>query len=278
MEANAYSSPFDTPIALQEYLEKEELLNNVPLGIYNRLKTNPECFKNYQLIVASDESGITGYAHHTPPHPLCIAQSSVKAIQKIGDLISEEKLEISGIQGKKSLVEELLNHKPELKQKITGNDIQGCYKLTKVIPTTHNPGMMRVATPADAPIVGEWRNGFDRDVEYPQLDPKELKLWLDDRIANECIHILEVGGAPVASAIAGRTMLHGRTIGFVYTPPEQRGKGYASQLVANLSQKILDEGFKYVCLFTQMSNPTSNKIYQNIGYEWIEEFVHYKLK
>jgi predicted GNAT family acetyltransferase len=54
-------------------------------------------------------------------------------------------------------------------------------------------------------------------------------------------------------------------VGAVYTPVNQRKKGYASSLVHFLSQFILDNG-KKAGLFTNASNPTSNKIYQKIGY------------
>ena len=55
-------------------------------------------------------------------------------------------------------------------------------------------------------------------------------------------------------------------INFVYTPPEKRGKGYASAVVADLSQQILDSGKEFSALFTNLANPTSNNIYQKIGY------------
>jgi predicted GNAT family acetyltransferase len=57
------------------------------------------------------------------------------------------------------------------------------------------------------------------------------------------------------------------SIGPVYTPPEFRKKGYASALVARLSQKNLDAGYQKCVLLTDLKNPTSNKIYQEIGYK-----------
>ena len=54
-------------------------------------------------------------------------------------------------------------------------------------------------------------------------------------------------------------------VGPVYTPPEQRRKGYASAAVAEVSQRFLDAGAR-VCLYTDQANPTSNGIYQALGY------------
>jgi predicted GNAT family acetyltransferase len=52
----------------------------------------------------------------------------------------------------------------------------------------------------------------------------------------------------------------------VYTPPECRGKGYGSAVTAAASQWALDAGAENVLLFTDLANPTSNSIYQRIGY------------
>ena len=64
---------------------------------------------------------------------------------------------------------------------------------------------------------------------------------------------------------------HGIRIGPVYTPPELRGHGYASNLVAGVTQRQLDAGRDYVFLFTDLANPTSNKIYQDIGYQPVND-------
>ena len=69
------------------------------------------------------------------------------------------------------------------------------------------------------------------------------------------------------------TSPNGARVGPVYTPPERRGRGYASALVAALSQQQLDEGRAYCVLYTDLGNATSNSIYQNVGYEFIEEVV-----
>jgi uncharacterized protein len=68
---------------------------------------------------------------------------------------------------------------------------------------------------------------------------------------------------------------NGIRISPVYTPPEHRRKGYAISCVATLSQMLLDKGNKYCFLFTDLANPTSNSIYQKIGYQPICDFSNY---
>ena len=79
-------------------------------------------------------------------------------------------------------------------------------------------------------------------------------------------------------AVAKRRLPHGGSIGGVYTPKEHRGHGYASACVAALSQRQLDAGKQFCCLFADLANPTSNGIYQKIGYVPVADSVQYKFE
>jgi predicted GNAT family acetyltransferase len=73
--------------------------------------------------------------------------------------------------------------------------------------------------------------------------------------------------------VAGPTP-NGIRINAVYTPPEFRRRGYASACVAEVSQRMLDSGRKFCFLFTDLANPTSNKIYKAIGYRHVADGQH----
>jgi uncharacterized protein len=83
---------------------------------------------------------------------------------------------------------------------------------------------------------------------------RRIYLWEDD---DEVVSLVGAGGATP----------HGIRIGPVYTPPERRGRGYGSSLTAAAASDQLDRGRRFVFLFTDLANPTSNKIYRAIGYE-----------
>jgi predicted GNAT family acetyltransferase len=87
------------------------------------------------------------------------------------------------------------------------------------------------------------------------------------------IYLLRDGRRMVSMASLTRKVKDGQVISFIYTPPEDRGRGYAAELTASLSRYCLEKGSKFCCLFTQMNNPTSNKIYQKVGYRWVDEFL-----
>ena len=80
-------------------------------------------------------------------------------------------------------------------------------------------------------------------------------------------------GALVSFVSGTRSTPRGRTINNVYTPPAQRGKGYASAAVAAFSAKLLADGYDFCTLFTDLSNPISNHIYQAIGYRPVCDFT-----
>ncbi|BAZ13807.1 GCN5-related N-acetyltransferase [Calothrix sp. NIES-4071] len=72
---------------------------------------------------------------------------------------------------------------------------------------------------------------------------------------------------PVSLACRTRVTPNGVGISIVYTPEQYRRKGYASACVAALSEHFINQGYKYCFLFTDLANPTSNHIYQAIGYQ-----------
>ena len=73
-------------------------------------------------------------------------------------------------------------------------------------------------------------------------------------------------GIPVSMAGYTREMQTVVGVAYVYTPPYERGKGYATSIVAQLSQLAINKGYKKCVLYTDLANPTSNSIYQKIGY------------
>src|ERR1051325_2553337 len=72
---------------------------------------------------------------------------------------------------------------------------------------------------------------------------------------------------PVSMCAWAGPTARGVRVNMVYTPPDLRRRGYASAAVSALTKKLLDSGRRFVFLYTDLSNPTSNKIYQQMGYE-----------
>jgi uncharacterized protein len=129
-------------------------------------------------------------------------------------------------------------------------------------------GEMRICTTGDRAIVAEFMAGFF--AEIGESFNEDISARADRMIAAGQAFVW-VNPEPVAIAGCGSPTPSGVRIGPVYTPPEHRGRGYASNLVAHVSQHALDSGRKYCFLFTDLANPVSNSIYQKIGYSPVSD-------
>jgi predicted GNAT family acetyltransferase len=126
-------------------------------------------------------------------------------------------------------------------------------------------GQLRRATEADRELLINWFRKFGFEAlgdSDPRTDERRVDGFLNN---NRGIYLWHAQQA-VSMAGYNRSTPNGICISAVYTPPQHRRKGYASACVAALSQLLLDRGRKYCFLFTDLSNLTSNHIYQAIGY------------
>jgi predicted GNAT family acetyltransferase len=156
---------------------------------------------------------------------------------------------------------------------------QGIYVLEHLEPPPAAPGTARVATAADRELVLRWWMAFADEVLHeggPGRDTAEATI--DYRLSSRGagIAVWEDGGEPVSTAGWGGATPNGIRVGPVYTPPELRGRGYATALTAELSQRLLDGrlfdgGRRFCFLYTDLANPTSNAIYERIGYRRVAE-------
>jgi len=148
---------------------------------------------------------------------------------------------------------------------------QRVHRLETVVHPNYPPGEVRPATESDLDLVREWACGFQRDCFH---EPPDERTYADaeKRVADRTLFLWD-DGTPRAMAARNRPTPSGECISYVYTPPEQRNHGYASAVVARLSQTILDEGKAFCTLFTDLGNPTSNSIYRKIGYIGVADYL-----
>ena len=141
------------------------------------------------------------------------------------------------------------------------------YVLTDVNPEISITGKLRLSRKEDMAFLPYWKEGFQHDCfshpAVPKSDPEPYHYLIN----TGRLYIMENDGIPVSMAMINREMQNVCGVSNVYTPPYFRGKGYASSCVAELSRIILKKGYKSCVLYTDLDNPTSNSIYQKIGYK-----------
>jgi uncharacterized protein len=140
------------------------------------------------------------------------------------------------------------------------------FELHTLQPPRDPGGEYREARDEDAAILVPWTVAFWEDIDEP-LDEDAAVATVARLTGQRDFAVWERGGALVSMAAVVRRTARSSTIAFVYTPPELRGRGYASAVVAALTQRELDAGAQWCSLFTDLANPTSNHIYQALGYE-----------
>lgn len=259
-----------------DFLEKEEAVNSLLLGLTMANSARPNDDSLYLDITRDDEPLFT--AIKTKGRNL-IVYGDISSLPSYAplllDYLQKEGIELPGIIGPKKLALQL----GEAMKHSYGWDFelgfrQMVYRLEQVDYNPERNGQIRQADLHDIEKIAQWMHWFcieamDEDDEKgawenarKKIQDGEVYLWRDPReVSMTCI---------------ARPTNNGISINYVYTPKEQRGKGYGTKLVAELSALMLAKGYQFCTLFTDLDNPTSNNIYQKIGYKPIREFRYVK--
>jgi len=142
---------------------------------------------------------------------------------------------------------------------------QRIYQCTKVNNYSKCLGEISLANYQDVDILQNWALDFYQDID-PNTTLKEARESVVDKINRGTLYKLVVNNQIVSMTARARSINKTETIGFVYTPLEQRRKGYASLIVETITKEIHKDG-KVATLYTDLDNPTSNSIYIKIGYK-----------
>jgi GNAT superfamily N-acetyltransferase len=252
----------------EDWLLRFEAEHNLLLGIAPRLTAGSGPF---YLATVEEADQVAGCAFRTPPYKLGLTRMPLAAIPQLVDDVATVYDAIPAVLGPEpeasSFAEQWsTRHGTAVHQGMK----QRIYQLERVtFPTQPPRGAMRVAQEDDAELLSEWLPAFN--VEVSGIAPHHTE-YMHQRIAEGAL-VLWVDGEPRSLAgISGRTP-NGARVGYVYTPPQWRGRGYASACVAQLSQRELDAGRRFCFLYTDLSNPTSNQTYQRLGYQPVCDVV-----
>ncbi|MFX0030600.1 MAG: GNAT family N-acetyltransferase [Candidatus Hermodarchaeota archaeon] len=263
------------------FLLKKEVENSLQISILNALKINMERYGKEPPILCTvsinDEIKLVSF--RTPPYNQVLSYTDeLKTIDILIDTLGKTTTEIPGVLGFKEGAKrfnQLWCKKNKIKSKISLNE--RLYKLEKVAPNTLGNKNFIKATDIYENIILQWAREFLLEAlpdRTPEMNKRSLEHNKED-IDEGRIFLLFDNDVPVSMARKAGKSPNGNAINLVYTPPHLRGKGYATECVAKLSKLLLEEGNKYCFLFTDLSNPTSNSIYQKIGYRPIMDVDEY---
>ena len=260
-------------------LEPDEARHNLGFGICSTLIDSPRAYPEFHLWTVEADGRVVGAALQTPPHNVWLARPCRDgAIEALARELDARGLELPGVTAAEPEVDEFADEWERLRglrRRLV--HAQGIYKVSAVRMPAGVPGRLRDATPADRPLLLEWWHRFVTEALHDGGPETDVEAAVDRRLESRAAGVvLWEDDGPTSFAAYGGETPHGVRIGPVYTPPERRRRGYGSALTAALSQRLLDEGRTHCFLYTDLANPTSNRIYRSIGYELVCDSAMYE--
>ncbi|MGC5361754.1 GNAT family N-acetyltransferase [Streptomyces sp. DT24] len=212
---------------------------------------------------------VAGAFAHTPPHhlqlgpmPDSIARTLVRDCLSGGPAVI-------GVGGGARTVRSVADEWAATGGSWSVHREQRCYQLGDLVWAQPRPaGAARTAEAADVPLVARWFAEFAEAIGEGGTD---VRAQADDRVASGRVVLWEADGAPVSMAGFSSVVAGQGRLAPVYTPPELRGRGYAGAATCAASEALRAAGAERVLLFTDLANPTSNALYQRLGYRPVED-------
>jgi predicted GNAT family acetyltransferase len=252
-----------------DFLAAREAEHNLVLGLSSRLEHMPRLYgEPAYLAVIEDDGEVVAAALRTPPHNLVLSEiDRPGAVELFAADVRLAYDALPGVLGPKeqtrqfvAVWEEATGAKGRLERE------QRAFRAESVDPPEGVAGNMRSYEDGDFDLAVRWMDAFvDEALGHPEPETSAEFVERRKHDPDGGLVVWEDGETVCMAGFGGRTP-NGIRIGPVYTPPEHRRRGYGSALTAALTRQLLGEGRRFCFLFTDLANPTSNRIYQQIGY------------
>jgi GNAT superfamily N-acetyltransferase len=226
--------------------------------------------------VVEDDGVAVGVSMLVPPWPVYVGPMPVGAATLVAETVDGLVASVAGFNGEQEAVREAAARWQRLRPEVavTGSRGMRLFRLG-VLTSPDVPGAARPATDADLDLLRGWYLAFAADADAPTHDVEQsIRFRLDGQGG---FVLWEDGGDPVAFAGYSPVVAGVARIGPVYTPPEHRRRGYGAAVTAAASQAARADSPAEVVLFTDLGNPTSNKIYTQIGYRPVRDYLEVEL-
>ncbi|MEV0212522.1 GNAT family N-acetyltransferase [Micromonospora sp. NPDC050695] len=260
------------------WLRSEPVLHNVLLTLVaDRLSGDVPLSGDEWFVRVVDDGATVGAAVCTPPRGPLLGAVPVAAARTLAGYVVRAAPPLAEVHGPVPAVAEFARRYAE-RAGLTAvpGTAQRIFQLNAVRPPVGVPGHARAAAATDRDPLVAWAAEFAAETTpgAPQVD---LSGQVDARLPHgDRIWLWEDAGAPVSMAWLSRPVAGVARVSGVYTPPRQRGRGFASGCVAHASRHALHAGATTCALYTDLANPTSNHIYQSLGYRPVAQVAQWR--
>ena len=264
--------------AADEYLAADPLRCTVLLNVADRVRRQgPFAFDDVQPARfgwwrAEVGGTVAGAFVHTPPFRPSLGPMPDAAARALALKWLSGGTAVAGVMGATAAARALASEWTARDGRWSVFRKQRLYRLEELLlPPMDEDAEPRLATVRDVLLVSRWYEGFA--VESGQPAGRDYRAEAARRVGAGQIALWEVGREPVSMAGFSPVVLGQGRVAPVYTPPELRGRGYAAGATAAATAALLTAGAKDVLLFTDLANPTSNALYQRLGYRPVDDWV-----
>jgi GNAT superfamily N-acetyltransferase len=214
-----------------------------------------------------DDGRVTGAVSMTPPFELLLAEVPDVALPELVGALRAAA--VPGVVGEAGRVDRFVRLWTA-DRRAPGRTVavpvmrQRLHRLDRLRAPAAPPGAPERASCEDIPLVTEWLAALQWEADTIVVDVGPAArtavgdglawLWRDPV------------GAPTALAARTRVVAGMARIAPVYTPPDRRRRGYGAAVTTACAQDALRAGATEVVLFTDLANPTSNRLYRRLGF------------
>jgi RimJ/RimL family protein N-acetyltransferase len=260
-----FDAPAPFAARVEPWLVEREAEHNILLGILPKLVAGLNEYQPPVYLASIEREGLVcGCAFRTPPYKMGLTRFPADAVEPLVEDVARVYDALPAVLGREEdagRFADAWSRRAGLKWSF-GSRMRIHQLDALVEPATMPAGRLRAARDDERALVVAWLDAFVEDtgiggaggaaIAEVLLAEGQAFLW-DDR------------GPKALVGVPGFTP-HGARVGYVYTPPDDRGRGYATAATAALSRRLLDSGRRFCVLFTDLANPISNRIYARLGY------------
>lgn len=253
-------------------LLRAESENNLPLGVAAQVAAAADGPRAFFATVERG-SDVIGTLVWTPPHRMLLSLLGELDASRVAEGLAARGLAPAGVHARTDVATAFASTFSARTGRAARVDhAERLYEATDVASPAGVPGGLRCANENDQSVLGAWVRSFLVEAGLGEVSPDRGRAMAAQRIARGELFVWE-DRVLVAMAALTRPTPSGVAVNFVFTPPEQRGRGYAKACVAALTHRELARGRRAVCLNADLANPISNQVYRRIGFQAVVDLL-----
>jgi predicted GNAT family acetyltransferase len=271
MEVRQHDSVGEFRAVAEPLYRRDPVANTIELT----LLSSGEFPEDSLLITIWDDGEAVGAALQTPPYPLACNGIPLNAMQSVAAQLVKQQPKLTGVRG----IPAHATAVADAWQATTGragvtSSEERLYRMATLRPPADVVGAPRDAADDDRGVLADWVKQFFQEAFRHVRDDAAGERFVDaaDQVGHR-FTLWDVDGAPVSMAMLRAPAADVSRIGPVFTPRDQRGRGYGSAVTAAAADLAHRSGTADVVLFADLANPVSNAIYQRIGFEPVADSV-----